>query len=133
DPAPYEAYMKNLAMCDLAIGSFPFGGSNTNVDLLLLGIPKIIYNEGSDFASFTDYHIMRMLNIPSLMVTKSEGELLASAIYLIHNSLERERISKEILNQNPADILFYSLEEDKNKTFIENIHWIEKSTKNSSN
>lgn len=123
-PAPYEQYMTNLGKCDLGLGTFPFGGSNTNVDLLLLGIPKIIYLEGSDLASFTDYYIMKCFELPDILICRSEAELLASAIYLIHNEPERERISQSILEQNPAKRLFSTAIPEEKDRLSAPIRWV---------
>src|SRR5690606_30256207 len=125
NPSPYQQYMSNLAKCDLAIGTFPFGGSNTNVDLMLLGVPKIIFNEGSDIASYTDYHVMNNFDLPDMLTARSEGELLASAIYLIHNAPEREHLSKLILEQNPAQLLFKPVRAQNERPFHEAIKWVE--------
>ena len=124
DPAPYREYMANMAVCDLALGTFPFGGTNTNVDLLLLGIPKIIYNEGSDFASFTDLHVMKAFDMPEILQANSEGELVASAIYLIHNAPERERLSQAILEQNPMQRLYNPKVREEGTHYIEAFSWI---------
>jgi len=124
-PSPYDNYMRNLAQCDLAIGTFPFGGSNTNVDLLLLGIPKIFYTERSDLASYTDLRVMNNFQLPKMLHAKSEAELLASSIYLIHNRPERESISKIILDQSPWEVLFSGITEADDSNYLSAFKWIE--------
>lgn len=125
NPAPYQAYMENLAKCDMALGTFPFGGSNTNVDLMLLGIPKIIYTEGSDLASFADFYVMKEFDLPDLLLAESEGELLAAAIYLIHNASERERLSQSILAQDPSSRLFSSEDSTLKDSLVAQFRWVE--------
>lgn len=105
-PKPYVKYMETLSHCDLALGTFPFGGANTNIDLALLGIPKICYSEGTDLASYTDICINQKLALPEILHTSSETQLLTSAIYLIHDSVERNRIA-ELIKVKDLDSLFF--------------------------
>ncbi|UZE97563.1 hypothetical protein [Alkalimarinus alittae] len=127
-PADYTTYMKNLSRCDLAIGTFPFGGSNTNTDIALLGIPKIIYSEGCGLASYSDQTALEKLNLPVILMPKSEGELLANLIYLIHNEPFREELSTNIKKSNPYD-LFYKQKSDESAVasckLVDVIRWIE--------
>ena len=123
-PAPYEKYMGNLAQCDLAFGTFPFGGTNTNVDLMLLGIPKIFYTERSDFASFTDLHVIDAFELPEILHATSDANFIASAIFLIHNAPERERISKLILEQSPKDRLFSQKVAGEGTHYTQAFEWI---------
>ena len=132
-PADYMSYMKKLAICDLAIGTFPFGGSNTNTDLALLGIPKIFYSEGCGLASYSDQTALEKLNPPEILMPTSEGELLANLIYLIHDKSMREELSKQIKESNPYD-LFYThktnIAAEANCNLVNAIHWIEENQSN---
>jgi hypothetical protein len=127
-PADYMTYMKNLAICDLAIGTFPFGGSNTNTDLALLNIPKVFYSEGCGIASYADETALEKLNLPEILTPKSEGDLLANLIYIIHNKPLREELSENIRKSDPYK-LFYAHKTDKeaedNCKLVKAIKWIE--------
>jgi predicted O-linked N-acetylglucosamine transferase (SPINDLY family) len=122
--APYKNYMENLSVCDLAIGTFPFGGSNTNVDLTLLGIPKIFYCDESDLASFADLNKLNKLNLPGILNATSESDVLANAIYLIHDHNERKRLSEYIKNQNAYDLFFNQGVSHEEHFFNKAINWI---------
>ena len=37
----YPEYMESLSKCDLALFSFPFGGTNSTIDALILGLPMV--------------------------------------------------------------------------------------------
>jgi len=37
----YDGYLRLLNLCDIRLGSFPFGGANTTMDAYLLGIPTV--------------------------------------------------------------------------------------------
>ncbi len=105
-PKPYNDYMKSLSKCNLALGTFPFGGSNTNIDLATLGIPKIIYTEDTGLSSYSDLGICKQMNFPEELFSKSEEELLINLIYLIHNPVERERLAKLISEQDLDQLIF---------------------------
>ena len=127
-PANYMTYMKNLSVCDLAIGTFPFGGSNTNTDIALLGIPKIFYSEGCGLASYSDQTALEKLNPPDILMPKTEGELLANLIYLIHDKTLRDELSQQIKESDPYK-LFYAhktaKEAEENCKLVEVIGWIQ--------
>ena len=127
-PTDYVSYMKNLSACDLAIGTFPFGGSNTNTDIALLGIPKIFYNEKCGIASYSDQTALEKLNLPKILTPNSETELLANLIYLIHNEPLREELSTNIKKSKPYD-LFYkqktNVDAESNCKLANAIEWIE--------
>ncbi|WP_077529037.1 hypothetical protein [Vreelandella utahensis] len=122
---PYKNYMEDLAKCDLALGTFPFGGSNTNVDTLLLGIPKVIFTEGSDVASYTDLQEIRTLGMDNLLNTTNEQALIGKLIHLIHNPQDREHISYEILQRDPQSIFFKPEIHNIKDQFVNAIAWFE--------
>lgn len=126
--ADYLTYMKNLSRCDLAIGTFPFGGSNTNTDVALLGIPKIFYSEECGIASYSDQTALEKLDLPEILTPKSEAELLANLIYLIHNEPLRKELSTNIKNAKPYD-LFYpqksNASAESSCRLVNVIQWIE--------
>ena len=123
-PKPYNEYMESLSSCDLALGTFPFGGSNTNIDLALLGIPKIIYTEDSGLASYSDRGISMQLCLPEELHTSSEGELLTTIIYLIHDSVERERLSNLIKQKDLDELVFRDNQDDADHMLTNAIQFI---------
>lgn len=120
-PKPYMEYMETLAQCDLAIGTFPFGGANTNIDLALLGIPKIFFTEGSNLASYTDICINQKLSPPAILHASSEAQLLSNAIYLIHDHVERGRLSDEIKAKDIENLFFKHNDKLRDHMYIDAI------------
>ena len=123
--ASYKEYMNNLNQCHLAIGTFPFGGTNTNIDLISLGIPKIFYTDGSDIASFTDLCVMNKFDLPDILMAESKINIVTSAIYLIHDSKERERINEYIKSHNTHEILFNEQYHQDDHLLIKAINWLQ--------
>jgi|GEM_PF-1447555 len=125
---PYRDYMAELGQCDLALGTFPFGGSNTNVDTLLLGIPKITFTEGSDLASYTDLLETGTIGLSNLLNTTNEQALIGKITHLIHNEKDREHISSEILMREPEKAFFAPQTSNLGNQFIDAISWIGQQT-----
>jgi len=53
----YNTYMNNLSLCDFALPTLPFGGANSNLDLVRLGIPKLYILDERDLPGATDYYM----------------------------------------------------------------------------
>jgi hypothetical protein len=88
--------MKELNQCALAFGTFPFGGSNTNVDLSVLGIPKLIKQDHTDLAGYTDAAVSSIVGEVGFIACENEAGFMANAIYLIHDSKARKQIVEKM-------------------------------------
>lgn len=88
EPKPYFQYLTSLASCDFAIGTFPFGGTNTNIDAILLELPKVYISGKEDLASFTDLNDFKNISQSEGFRVNTELEMIAQAIIWSHNSEE---------------------------------------------
>lgn len=88
EPQPYPIYLKQLSDCHFAIGTFPFGGANTNVDAILLEQPKAYLPENNDLAAFTDANNFLRYDPQGGFACGSELDLIAKAITWVHNHKE---------------------------------------------
>jgi hypothetical protein len=84
-PRAYQIYQNALASCHFAIGTFPFGGTNTNIDSILLGQPKLYLKGGDELAEKTDYSTFLRFDEEGGYAYDSELELVAAAIIWIHD------------------------------------------------
>lgn len=89
-PAEYAAYMETLGRSDLILQSFPFGGTNTAMDALALGIPMVCL-EGDDLSAAVDPVLLRRAGLGALCAS-SPDDYVALARGLLASSEERERI-----------------------------------------
>jgi cell fate (sporulation/competence/biofilm development) regulator YmcA (YheA/YmcA/DUF963 family) len=89
----YPEYLQQLAECDLALGTFPFGGTNTNVDLVTLGIPKIIIARGGDIHEISDQIFFQDIGAPDEIFTGNETEFVERVLSLIENDNARLDLS----------------------------------------
>ncbi|ROT99259.1 hypothetical protein EB809_11490 [Marinobacter sp. R17] len=102
EPQPYGEYMRHLARCHFAIGTFPFGGTNTNIDAMLLQQPKIYLFPNEDLASYTDANDFMRYDTESGFVHSTELELVAQAIIWIHNPNELNAARERVRNMRSA-------------------------------
>lgn len=83
---PYAQYLQDLANCDLALGTFPFGGVNTNIDLSMVGVPKLIMDcPTGDFFEKTDSDFFNHVNAPSCLRASSITDYINKALALIND------------------------------------------------
>ncbi|MTW14130.1 hypothetical protein GM658_26295 [Pseudoduganella eburnea] len=86
----YAGYMDKLAQADVILQSFPFGGTNTAMDALALGIPLVCL-EGGDLASKVDPLLLARAGLGELCA-KDRDTYLALASQLLNSEAERARI-----------------------------------------
>jgi hypothetical protein len=70
--AGYATYMDALSRSDLILQSFPFGGTNTVMDALALGIPMVCM-EGQDLAGAADPLLLRHAGLCELVAADRDG------------------------------------------------------------
>jgi hypothetical protein len=90
--ATYTHYIETLSRADLILQSFPFGGTNTVMDALSLGIPMLCLR-GEDLPSRVDPLILRHAGLDELCVDDMDG-YVSKALNLLTNPMERSRIAK---------------------------------------
>lgn len=78
----YNAYLQHLATCHLHLCSFPFGGTNSNIDSMLLGLP-ILTMEGDEPHERFDAVMVRRAGLGEGFVAKTVDEYVRRATELI--------------------------------------------------
>ena len=121
----YLDYMKVLHQCDLAFGTFPFGGSNTNVDLSTLGIPKLVMNEASDIAGYTDDAVSSIVGHVGFIKCENEAGFMANAIYLIHDKNARNQLSQKMRDSAIEDTLIEKESDNQSRYLIDVLSHLE--------
>jgi hypothetical protein len=101
----YDGYLSLLNLCDIRLGSFPFGGANTTMDAYLLGIPTVTL-AGAEPHSLTDARFVKLFDLPNWLVADDEHDYREAAGQLIDNDAKRVALSRYILNADPAKSLF---------------------------
>lgn len=94
----YNRYMSVLNDCDFAIATFPFGGTNSNVDLVRLNKPKLFILDKSDVCGLTDMDIWGSLDYLSGLCS-SVDTLVDKATSWVN---DEAMLKDEILNMKGA-------------------------------
>ena len=114
--ADYQEYMNQLSKCNLSLSTFPFGGSNSNIDAFLLGIPRVIYiSPGPEGCS--DLTQAKLINLPDWLITNDIQQYYLAALALIESDLLRKEVSEQIQNSEPEKVFFEQQNEAQLETY----------------
>ncbi len=83
-----------LALGDVYLDTYPFGGVNSLVDPLELGLPVVAW-EGTTFRSRMGAGLLRELELPELIATTAE-EYQALALRLARDAAQRQKTAEAI-------------------------------------
>lgn len=97
----YNQYMRQMQKCHIQLSTFPFGGTNSNIDSMLLGLPSVCL-EGSEPHSRFDATMMRRAGLPEWLITHSREEYVEAAVQLINSDETRIALSQHLTTH--ADI-----------------------------
>jgi hypothetical protein len=92
----YQQYIAVLASCDICLFSFPFGGWNSTIDAMVLGIPMVSM-EGKEPHARSDAALIRRAGLPESLIARTEEEYACAVLRLLDDDV---RIS--IANQVAA-------------------------------
>lgn len=92
----YNQYMRELRECHLHLSTFPFGGTNSNIDSMLMGLP-IICLEGQDHHERFDAMMIRRAGLPESLIAKNAQEYVAEAVRLIGDDAARNALRDHLL------------------------------------
>ena len=102
----YQSYMDILNTADLALPTVPFGGSNSNVDVLRLGVPKLLYSDKSDVSAWSDLAMWLPTGLTEHFLCESVQEVETRAIELLNSPEDLEKLSKIIKESEPEQKIY---------------------------
>ncbi len=117
----YNSYLRNMVQCDVHLSTFPFGGTNSNIDSMRLGIPMLTL-EGLEVHSQTDSGMMRRVGLPEWLITYHAAEYERAALRLIAGDAERVGIARQLMS---TDIFghFMQISAEVPKTEFLDVMW----------
>lgn len=92
----YDVYMGHLRGCQLNACTFPFGGTNSNIDAMQLGIP-LVCMEGMEPHERFDAMMARRAGLPDGCIAHSEQEWIESLLGLIESDDHRHAMRDHLL------------------------------------
>lgn len=119
----YGSFLQTLARCDLALAAFPFGNTNSTVDTCLLGIPTVGYY-ANEVLSIGDRDVMRMVGLPSWLITQRDEDYFQTAMKLIHEDAARQAIVDQLKATDVKGKLFQPPRPEDETEFVDAFWWI---------
>jgi len=104
----YDDYMKLMSHCDIRLGTFPFGGTNTTVDCLLLGIP-VLTLDGAEIFNHADSVLINRYcpQLSKYLVADNIEQLVDKSIALIDDISLRQEVVTQIEAIDFEKSIFY--------------------------
>lgn len=87
---PFQVYLDDLASCRIALQSFPFGGTNTTIDSLMLGIPTICL-ASDELQSAVDRAILTRLELAEAWLALDECDYVDKSVRAWSDPLKPEQ------------------------------------------
>ncbi|MEY8213430.1 MAG: hypothetical protein RPR97_02995 [Colwellia sp.] len=112
----YVSYMKTISECDFLLPTLPFGGSNSNIDAMLLNKPKLFINGTEQVYTRTDQREWERVGLEQELGCDSIKQLVEKSLRLIDDATYREELHQLIADKCTLDNLFG--EPDSNKDLI---------------
>lgn len=84
---PYSNFLECLSKCELSLTPFPFGNTNSHIDVLSLGIP-VLCMKNRRLSGFVDEYIMKKFGLEQCCINGGVSDYESAALQLI-NSNER--------------------------------------------
>jgi hypothetical protein len=114
----YYDYMENAEQHDFSLNSFPFGGYNTVVESLYLGLPMVTL-DGGRFYNRAAGHLLKQIGMPELIArTPAEYINIASELVLNKTKLNDYR---QALAEMDLKAKLFTLDDDYFKQAVDHI------------
>jgi predicted O-linked N-acetylglucosamine transferase (SPINDLY family) len=116
---PYREYLETLAQCDLALFSFPFGGTNSMIDAMSIGLPMVTLL-GDEPHSMSDTALVRRAGLPESLVCKSMADYVLAVLRMQDD--EYRHLVAELVRGVDVERKFFQA--DESKTFLKTFEQI---------
>lgn len=114
----YNQYLNHLRQCHLHLCTFPFGGTNSNIDSMILGIPLVALLGDEPHERF-DAMMIRRAGLPESLVAKSRDDYVAEAVRLIGDDGARNALRDHLLGFDLQGEFFGEPPEDRRTAFVD--------------
>ena len=118
----YETYLKRLNACDVHLGVFPFGGTNSNVDTMRLALPMVSMR-GEESHATGETEMLERADVPPWLLPSDEDGYVRAARRLVEEPEVRCSIA-EGLREVDVDRLFMAGGETVRDEFVSTVWWL---------
>jgi hypothetical protein len=99
----YLSYMKTISQCHFLLPTLPFGGSNSNIDAMLLNKPKLYLRGKSQFYTMSDQWEWERVDLDAELGCDSIDELVEKSIQLTDDFAYREKLHHLLVEKCTVD------------------------------
>lgn len=99
----YVEYMSVISRCDFLLPTIPFGGTNSNVDAMLLNKPKLFIKGNSFLYTRCDHEEWERVGLAEDFGCKSTDELIDKALRLVEEPDYRKELFEKMAVQCPLE------------------------------
>ncbi len=120
---PYGDYVDALSQCELHFESFPFGGTNSNIDSLAMGMP-VLCMDGDEPHSKIDAVMLQTLRAPDWLVAADRDSYVAAAVRLIDDDALRKNVSQQVLEAMDGPFFVEDASRPASVEFVQAVSWL---------
>ena len=91
----YATYLERLNACDVHLGVFPFGGTNSNIDTMRLGLPMVSMR-GQESHATGETEMLQRAGFAEWLLADDEASYISAALRLVHEPELRREISSRL-------------------------------------
>jgi len=99
----FLSYMKTISQCHFLLPTLPFGGSNSNIDAMLLNKPKLYLRGQSHIYTMSDQWEWERVELDAELGCDSIDELVEKSIQLIDDFDYREKLHHLLVENCTVD------------------------------
>ncbi len=115
----YPTYLDRLNRCDVHLGVFPFGGTNSNIDTMRLGLP-IVSMRGTDSE---ETELLERAGVQSWQLTSDENAYVEAALRLVDDPELRRQLSERLVDVD-VDQLFMAADREAGDEVVNAVWWL---------
>jgi hypothetical protein len=100
--ADYVTYASHLRRCHMHLSTFPFGGTNSNLDSLLLGLPVVTMVGAEPHSRFDAVMVWKAFDPEDaeLLTANTEAQFVEHAVHLATNHQFRDTLRRHLLGSD---------------------------------
>jgi HMW1C N-terminal len=114
----YNDYMGHIARCDAHLCTFPFGGTNSTIDSMMLGLPVLSLQGPQPHERF-DGMLTRRAGLPEWLVAKSREEYADALVCLATEHDRRQELREHLLAFDLQRAFYGEPEPDRRTAFAD--------------
>ena len=121
--AGYSDYLKVLSRCHFLLPTLPFGGSNSNIDAMVLKKPKLFLRGREQLYTRADQQEWQPVGLEQEFGADSIDELVSKALALINSEDKRRQLHQFMLEACSSEKIFPDPKQSKNSQVSVNDHF----------